>query len=91
VPYYTAKSGILGLTQAQALELAPHVLVNAIAPGPILPPKKITNEEVRNVKQSRRSAVGEGALEISKPFFFSVRPISSQASAFAWNGGRHLY
>lgn len=32
--YAAAKAGVLGLTKAMARELAPHILVNAIAPGP---------------------------------------------------------
>lgn len=39
LPYAISKAGIVCLTQALAKELAPEVQVNAVSPGPILPPK----------------------------------------------------
>ena len=38
LPYCVSKAGVIGLTKALAKELAPRIQVNAIAPGPVLPP-----------------------------------------------------
>jgi len=38
------KSGLMALTRQLALELAPSVRVNAIAPGPVLPPPDMSKE-----------------------------------------------
>ena len=38
LPYLLAKGGMITLTHALALELAPEIAVNAVAPGPVLPP-----------------------------------------------------
>ncbi len=42
-----AKSALLALTRQMALELAPTVRVNAVAPGPVLPPPHYTEERLR--------------------------------------------
>ncbi len=49
LPYCVSKAGVIGLTKALAKELAPRVQVVAIAPGPILPPERMTPAERRRV------------------------------------------
>lgn len=51
LPYCVSKGGLLTLTKALARDLAPKVLVNAIAPGPVLQPADLSEEEKKSVSQ----------------------------------------
>ena len=51
--YCAAKAGLLGLTRALAIELAPEVRVNAVAPGPILWPEAGTASDFDNSARER--------------------------------------
>ncbi len=42
LPYLVAKGGLATLTRALAVELAPTILVNAIAPGTVAPPPQLS-------------------------------------------------
>ncbi len=46
------KTGLLGLTRNLAVTLAPTVRVNAIAPGPVLPPPDYVAAQYTSVAQS---------------------------------------
>ncbi|NOX38774.1 MAG: SDR family oxidoreductase [Calditrichaeota bacterium] len=45
IPYCVSKAGVIALTRGLAKALAPHVLVNAIAPGTILLAEQYDEEE----------------------------------------------
>ena len=49
LPYCVSKGGLITLTKALAKELAPRIQVNAIAPGPILPPPDMSPADRRRI------------------------------------------
>ena len=91
VPYYVAKSGLIGLTEGLALELAPDILVNAIAPGPIVPPRGIGKKENREVIQATPLKKWGGADEIAKTVLFLIETNFVTGECIRVDGGRHLY
>lgn len=92
IPYYLAKSGVIGLTEALALELAPDILVNAIAPGPIAPPAGgISEKGNREVIQATPLKKWGGAQEIAKVVLFLIETDFVTGECIRVDGGRHLY
>ena len=90
VAYYVAKAGVKALTEALALELAPKILVNAIAPGPILPPPDLTPEE--NAEVARATPLGRwgGEMEIAKAVLRLVESDFITGETIRVDGGRHV-
>ena len=91
VSYYVAKAGIIALTEALALELAgDQILVNAIAPGPILAPPDMDPEEVAAV--ARVTPVGRwgGEMEIAKAVLTLIETDFITGETVRVDGGRHL-
>jgi pteridine reductase len=43
MPYCVAKAGVIALTKALARTLAPHIQVNAVAPGPVMLPEDFSD------------------------------------------------
>ena len=50
LPYFIAKGGIVTMTKALAVELAPTIAVNAIAPAMIDPPPRLSSQEVEDIR-----------------------------------------
>jgi pteridine reductase len=46
-----SKAGLVMMTRVTARALAPEILVNAIAPGPVLPPEHLTAEELQQLAE----------------------------------------
>ena len=91
VAYYTAKAGVIALTEALALELAgDQILVNAIAPGPIVAPPELPAEEVAEV--ARVTPVGRwgGEVEIAKAVRMLIETDFITGETIRVDGGRHV-
>ena len=91
VPYYVAKAGTIALTEALALELAAdNILVNAIAPGPILAPPGTTDQESRAVEQATPLGRWGGETEIAKGVLALLDSDFITGETIRIDGGRHV-
>ena len=92
LPYYVSKVGVIGLTEALALELAPfNILVNAIAPGPILPPPDLTVEEVAKIKIVTPLGRWGGEEQIVTAVISLIENDFITGECLRVDGGRHIY
>ena len=91
LPYYVAKMGVIALTEALALELAAdNILVNAIAPGPIIPPEGISPEELEAVVRATPLGRWGGSEEISRAVLLFMDSDFITGETIRVDGGRHV-
>jgi NAD(P)-dependent dehydrogenase (short-subunit alcohol dehydrogenase family) len=91
LPYYVAKRGVIGLSEALALELAAdQILVNTIAPGPILAPPDTTAEESQAVEAATPVGRWGGEEEITKAVAFLLESNFVTGETLRVDGGRHV-
>ena len=89
--YYVAKAGVIALTEALALELAAdNILVNAIAPGPIVAPPGTTDDELREVEAATPLGRWGGEIEIAKAVLALVDSDFITGETIRVDGGRHV-
>ncbi len=91
LPYYVAKAGVTALTEALALELAPdHILVNAIAPGPILPAAGSTDEDNERILRATPLHRWGGGDQIAAAVLSFIESDFITGETVRVDGGRHL-
>ncbi len=91
VPYYVAKAGVKALTEALALELAPDdILVNAIAPGPIVAPPDMPQAERDEAARATPLGRWGGELEIARTVALLVTTRFITGETIRVDGGRHV-
>lgn len=91
LPYYVAKSAVVALTEGLALELASdQILVNAVAPGPIVAPEGASDEEFAAVERATPLARWGGEGEIAKVVLALIETDFVTGETIRVDGGRHL-
>jgi NAD(P)-dependent dehydrogenase (short-subunit alcohol dehydrogenase family) len=91
VPYYVAKAGVKALAEALALEVAGDgILVNAIAPGPILAPPGTSPEEHAAVEQATPLGRWGGPDAIARAVLFLCETDFVTGETIRVDGGRHV-
>jgi len=89
--YYVAKAGVIALTESLALEGAhDNILVNAIAPGPIVPPPDMSQGEIDEVAEATPVGHWGGEAEIAKAVVLLCETDFITGETIRVDGGRHL-
>lgn len=88
--YNAAKAAVVGLTKSFAKELAPHVLVNAIAPGPMMRPADLTDQENEEVLSKTLLRRWGGAEEIAKGVIYLLEADFVTGQVLTIDGGRTI-
>ena len=90
-PYYVAKAGVKALSETLALELAAdQILVNAIAPGPVLAPPGTSTDELAAVEAATPLGRWGGEHEIVKAVEFLIHSDFVTGETIRIDGGRHV-
>jgi len=88
--YNAAKSTVVGLAKSFAKELAPSVLVNAVAPGPMLRPPDLTDEENKEVLAGTLLKRWGGAEEIARGVVYLLEADFVTGQVITIDGGRTI-
>ncbi|MEO8065691.1 MAG: SDR family oxidoreductase [Candidatus Doudnabacteria bacterium] len=90
LPYNVAKSAVVGLTKSLAKELAPKIMVNCIAPGPILKPDGLSDADNAEVLKNTPLGKWGGAHEISKAILYLLDAEFVTGQVLYVDGGRSI-
>jgi pteridine reductase len=85
--YLLSKKALTDFTKIAALELAPHITVNGIAPGPVLVPAKSSErEKAGEIPLERRPTIAN----IADTLIFLLQNDSITGEIIFADGGQHL-
>jgi len=89
-PYFVAKAGLHGAVLTLAKEFAPHVLVNALALGPVLKPDDMEDEEWQKVITNTPLKKEVSLHDIYSVLKLFLETTSITGAILPIDGGRHI-
>ena len=90
LPYHLSKRTLLSLTRILALELAPKIAVNAIAPGLILPPEGQDNQYLERLAHTNPLQRYGHPQDIVDAMLFLLQSRFISGQIIYVDGGRHM-
>jgi NAD(P)-dependent dehydrogenase (short-subunit alcohol dehydrogenase family) len=90
LPHSAAKAALLNLTYALAMEMAPAVRVNAVAPGAVLPPPGYTDEQIAVAKKTTLLQRWGTAEDVARTVVFLVESTYITGALIPVDGGEML-
>lgn len=90
VAHSVAKAGLLNLTYSLAMSLAPQVRVNAIAPGPVLPPPEYSAQQISAVAKRTLLERWGTADDVADAVVYFARASYVTGAVLHVDGGEHL-
>jgi len=90
VAYLLSKQALAGLTRMMALEFAPRIRVNAVAPGLILPPPGQSQEYLERLVSTNPLKRHGNPADITEAVLFLLRSPFVTGQVIYIDGGRHL-
>ncbi len=91
LPYLVSKAGLVGLTHTLAIELAPHIQVNGISPGPVLLQQHWGPKMIRAIlKVTPLKKIGS-PIDIANAVLFCLEGTDFMTGAvIPVDGGQHI-
>jgi NAD(P)-dependent dehydrogenase (short-subunit alcohol dehydrogenase family) len=90
IAHSAGKAGLLNITRSLAIELAPVVRVNAVAPGPVLPPPNYSEKQIRAAAERTLLGRWGRAEDVAEAVVFLARAPFVTGTVVEVDGGEHL-
>jgi pteridine reductase len=90
VPHGIAKAGVVQMTEALAAHLAPHVRVNAVAPGAVLPPDDATEQNIQKLERTTPLARLGSPDDVVQAILYLIEADYVTGETLVVDGGRRI-